>query len=239
MGASAYYSDLADLLAEVTTAPVAGDYICIASDYSVVNATIAAGYDGTLLISVDVSNADVYLKGADFIPSDYNNQAAGNSVIGISVRAADDMDYGASGQVVSYIDCDVGTTSGGNGDPMECGHSTSEKTRTIFDRCEFDISDGAGSELTVRDGGHVTIIEGTTVAALALSPAFYIKGSGVLNIRDTDLTDWIAASGYLLRDLAVLNTAEVHLHNCKLPQGLQLFSIATVGEWWEITMLNC
>jgi len=241
MGASAYYGTPADILL-ATTPPAVGDIVAVTNLYNVNYGSVAAGFEGVTFVSVDDTAADQYKKGADFggtsFAQDFFNTGGANFV-GFDLIAQDDTSLYSASARTYYQSCSVGSSSGGQNDPVLVGSTSAYATIVSLVDCDIDVNYTVGSYIRIEGGSRLEMVNCRPVSAAGalLFDASY-RGA-VIDIYDTDLAGFITASGSLLLDLSASNSILMNIHNCKLPSGLGIFSIAPISPDWEIHITNC
>lgn len=233
MGVAAYYATVAAAVL-ATTSPALGDFILVSNTLNESNsAPFSTLGDDVLVMSVDDANAENYQRGARYTSSDsdYGQSLGGQqSVKGFDLNTGDDSSFGENDAKHDWIDV-ILTFGTGNNDALNMG---STNTITRFIDSDLQISTAATSGMSFSDGCRLEMIRciNTNAPRASLFTGLSTDNNMIIQIMDTDLTQFISASGDIFEDSLVLGRPLVKILRCKLPSGLGLTAgLKNSGKW--------
>lgn len=222
MGVSTYYDSIYGVFGGgvPTTAPAVGDIICVSHlhDKSHTAITLANITNGVLLASVDDTASDAYLKGAaEYTTGIYvfRLPVATSNIkfksVGITYKSGDDLRVGnATGQRITYEDCEIGLTGTNSSDEIS---SVQDGSVVIFNN--VDISFGNTGQSIELAQVYLEWNGGTLLSSIVYLFETAGNNSPGALIRDVDLTNVTSAVSTLLsspnNDLARIKCERVLL----------------------------
>jgi len=234
-GAYTNATSYATIASAITNAvPILGDYILLSDSEDVTTTTpTALGVNGCTIMSIADANRDTYAAGAiwrttggtDMVVSVTNGTV---TLVGINIIISDDSRWTSDGSGLYLVDCtiDMPTTSSD-----QLNASVGKGAVLRFKDCALNIDDAAGSGL---QGGYLSrvIIDNCTNSILARSELMenVVDYGADVRIINTDLTDFISASGSVLGDALVAEERiEISIERCKLPSGFTFNSASNAA----------
>ena len=226
------------LLGDDTYAPTAGDYIYVSDAHTkTYTATTQLSLSGANCVCVSNSDVEALSTGA------YEEAVNGNNTIRYELGAGvNGSSYVYGMHIGSYTEPNFGAYSGANMLAENCTvKCLSNVNYRSFNSVKGDgaigkfknleyYTAGSNSVFYMSAGANVTIDNLTLHASGTAINVLYDgagNGSGVLTIKNTDLSSVMSSTGYMFGAMSSIeDLQELHLERCKLPASWSLYASA-------------
>ena len=247
MGASAYYDNINAAVSTPTTAPSSGDFIYVSSshshDYATSNLNLTIP-DNVVVISVNDSNADQYLRGAAEASSDiFISDGLTNrnmAFVGIDFTIDDDFEpAGAPESSAFFYDCGITL----NNSAASLMSLLSDGVYAVFNNCTITrhVSSATSSGLVIQAGAKFLFINCTFVNGTVLIASTNGSGGSELECRSCDFSGMQTANDpwNLIGAASADDRVVIKLDGCTLPPST-VNMVETLGcQSIEVSLMRC